>query len=238
MQRRQLTYSDAAYTSRENTQDSASIGGVYGLAEHTHIGIGARSTHIDTPRFTLSQADTGRRKDIDLTVQWRPTGLSTLNARLSIGHENHSAATQADFSGLTGQLSWDYQASGRWRLITSFIRDTGTEARFADFVGGTTPSALEAYRLTNTARAVATYRMSAKVDLNASASLTQGSLISSQGLSGTDRIKAVTFGTQYNPHRNITLSCQVGRESRSTNSVLSNSYIAYTGGCSGRIALR
>lgn len=237
LQHRQLAYSDAAYASRENTQNTVTIGGSYGLAEFTNLGLALRTTHIDTPRFTPSQADTSHRKDIDFTLQWRPGGFSTLNARLSLGDENHSLATHADFSGLTGQITWDYQASGRWRLITSLIRDTGTEARFADFVGGATPPALEAYRLTHTARALATYSMSAKVNLNLSGSYTRGSLVSSPALSGMDRVKVMSFGAQYNPQRNLTLGCEVGRESRSTDSVLSNSYIAYTGGCFGRIAL-
>ena len=237
LQHRQLSYSEVAYARQENTQNTLTIGGTYGLAEFTNVGLAVRTTHIDTPRFTPEQADTSHRKDIDFTLQWRPTGLSTLNARLSVGHENHSAATHADFSGLTGQLTWDYQTSARWRLITSLIRDTGTEARFADFVGGATPSALEAYRLTHTARALATYRMSSKVNLSLSGSHTRGSLLSSQAISGVDQMTLISFGVQYQPQRRWTLGCELGRESRTSNSILSSSYIAYTAGCFGQIAM-
>lgn len=238
LQHRSLAYSEPSFVSRENNQDVASLGIVYGVSGYMTLGMGLRATRIDTPAYTPTAGDKTDRNDVDLSATWSPSSQSTFTGRLSIGKEEHTLATNSNFSGLTGMLAWDYRPTGRLRLNASLLRDTGTEARFMGFVGGTMPLAMEAYRLTNTAQANATYSVTGKINATASASHSRGSLVSGNVASGSDTVNSFVVGAAYNATHSLSLSCQLGRDSRSTNSFFSSAYTAYTAACFGRVTLR
>jgi hypothetical protein len=238
LQHRSLDYSEPTFVSRENIQNVANAGLVYGVTGYLTFGVGVRATKIDTPYYSPAGGDKTDRKDVDFTSTWSPSSLSTLTGRLSVGKEDHSRATASNFSGLTGLVSWDYRPTGRLNFTTSFSRDTGTETRFIGFVGGTEPLATEAYRLTNTAQANVHYLVTGKIDTNVSVSRTTGPLVSGNVASGSDTLDTYGIGVTYRATRSMNLICQLGHESRSTTSIFSTAYSANTVGCMARLTLR
>lgn len=238
LQHRAVDYSQPAYNVLENTQNVANAGVVYGLSGVLTLGVGARVTKSEAPHYSPAGGDKTDRNDVDFTVNWSPTGLSTLTGRLSVGKEDHSRATAANFSGVTGMVGWDYRATGRLRFNTSLARDTGSEARFVGFQGGSDSAATESYRLTTTFQANALYQLSGKIEANALYSRTRGALVSQNVSSGNDTLDTLGVGATYKATRNVTLSCKLGHENRSTTSALSSSYDANTFGCLANFVLR
>ncbi|MES2887139.1 MAG: hypothetical protein V4739_03915 [Pseudomonadota bacterium] len=238
LQYRSVDYSLAQYASLENTQKIANAGVVYGLTGLLTLGVGVRGTKTDTPRYSPAGGDEADRRDVDFTVNWSPSGLSTISARLSLSDEDHTRATALNFNGVTGQVGWDYRPTGRLRFNTLFSRDTGTEARFIDFTGGDTTVGTESYRLTTTLQAGVTYALTGKIDTSLVASRARGSLVSSNVSSGTDTLTTVGLGATYKATRSLLVSCKVGRETRSTNSTFSSPYQSNTVGCLANFTLR
>ncbi len=238
LQHRAVDYSQPQYAVLENTQNVANAGVVYGLSGLLTLGVGARVTKTDTPHYSPAGGDKTDRNDVDFTVNWSPSGLSTISGRLSVGKEDHTRATAANFSGVTGQVAWDYRPTGRLHFNTSLARDTGSEARFIGFQGGESTVATESYRMTTTFQANATYALTGKIETNLLLSRARGSLISQNVHSGNDTLDNIALGATYKATRNVTLNCKLGRESRSTTSALSSSYDANTVGCLANFVLR
>ena len=238
LQHRSLDYSESTFIGRENTQNIANAGLVYGVSGYLTFGVGVRATRIDTPYYSPAGGDKTDRNDVDFTTTWSPSSLSTFSGRLSVGNEDHTLATASNFSGLTGMVSWDYRPTGRLNFNTSIARDTGTESRFIGFVGGTAPLPTEAYRLTTTAQANVHYLVTGKIEANASVSRNTGSLVSGNVDSGNDTLDTFGIGATYRATRSVNLSCQLGHESRSTTSSFSTAYSANTAGCMARLTLR
>jgi hypothetical protein len=241
VERRSVDYDQAVYAPLENTQNVVRGGVVYGLSGLLTFGVGLRASETETPRYSPAGADETKRKDVDFTVNWSPSGLSTFSGRLSVGKEDHTRATASDFSGVTGNVAWDYRPTGRLRFNTSLARDTGTAARFVGFETGSTETTLasESYRMTTTAQARANYALTGKIDTSLTLSRIRGNLVSSLNApSGTDNRTSVMLGGTYKATRSVALSCRVGREQRSTNSALSTGFTANTAGCLATVTLR
>ncbi len=266
-QRRQVDYSLSTFAPLENTQNVANAGVVFGLSGLLTVGVGVRSTKTDTPRYSALGGDEADRRDIDFTLSWSPSGLSTINGRLSASKEDHTRATASDFSGVTGALSWDYRPSGRLSFTTAFNRDTGSESRFLGFASApstgtgsssgstssistgagstgtgtnSTATATEIYRLTHTLAGSATYQVTGKITSTASISRARGSVIANgvNNASGTDTVTTYGIAGTYRASRNVSLGCRLGHETRSTDSLLSSSYSANTLSCLANVYLR
>lgn len=251
IQRRQVDYSLPTFAALENTQNVANIGVVFGLRGLLTFGLGARSTDTDTPRYNALGGDEAQRKDIDLTLNWSPSGRSSFSGRISASKEDHTRATAANFSGVTGNLSWDYQPFGRLRFNTTFNRDTGSESRFLDFAqtptetasgaeASSTPTATEIYRLTHTLQGSASYLLTSKITSTALISRSRGSLVGNgvNTAAGNDNVTTYGVSATYRATRSLSLACRVNHEARSTNSTLSSSYTANTLACLGNVYLR
>ncbi|WP_130430048.1 hypothetical protein [Rivibacter subsaxonicus] len=94
------------------------------------LGLGARHTDGTYPRSVVVNGqfapDDYTRDSIDLTARLNATGLSTFSGRLSYTREEHELDTTRDFKGWTGQIGWNYQATGKLNFGLSYLRDTGT----------------------------------------------------------------------------------------------------------------
>ena len=73
------------------------------------------------------------RDDIDLSVFWQPTGNSSLNARVSATHENHSQQSARDARTWTGALGYNWIATGKTSFKLELIRDTNAGGSNVDF---------------------------------------------------------------------------------------------------------
>lgn len=231
---RSQRYSDPAYRSNSLTQDAASVGVSFRPSAMWTVGTGLRFTRGN---YQSSGKDFDRR-DIDLTAKWVPTGLSTLNGRLSFGRrEARTGSSEYDFSGTTGQLTWTYRPTGKLVFNTSVSRDSGSESSFLTVEGQQAGGPGDTSRITETFTLNSVYTLSSKIRVDAGVRVAHRSLVSGP-FEGSDALHSATLGASYAVLRNASLSCSVGRETRSASGALSFGYGASTVSCSAQITLQ
>lgn len=233
---RDLNYRNEVYADRDYSQDSANAGLRWGTTGLFTVGLSYRVTHGSTPRFspTPPHEDELKRRDVDLTLSWTPTGFSTLNARLSSTKETHTLNPTAEVSGVTGALIWNYRPTAKLNFTASLVRDTGTETTFIATPGtGTTALPVDSNRLSTLAQLEVGYAMTSKVSLSGEGRHRKGSLGSG---AGDDEVSGYGVRLSYAPTRSTTLGCGVMRESRDAQGA--SAYSATTSSCSAQITLR
>jgi predicted porin len=241
-QRREVEYSAAAFRSGEFTQNEVSAGVRYGLPTLLVLGLGVRSSKTDRPRHTeVGGAGTGvflanesDRRDIDLTADWQASGLSTVNARLSYGKEEHSLPQVPEFKGVTGSIGWNYQPTDKTTLTLQVARDTGTSSAIAPFGSDATPLGSYSTRLTNLVSAGFDYGMTAKIRLNGNLRHAKAKLDGTTG-TGSETTRGAGLGASYAFSRAISFNCSVAHEKRET---LSADIGNRTVNCAGQLAIR
>jgi hypothetical protein len=248
---REVDYSNAIWASREYRQDAGTLGVKYRPSDLLTLGVGLRETRgeYDPSGSSLKY----RRHDLDLTGTWLASGASTIDARLSFGRQHYETSTSRDFSGATGSLQWRWKPTGKLNFYTLLLRDTGTEAGlFYTGVAEISPTGItlqtqagDISRVTNLARVLGEYEMTAKIKLTASAANSHRSLVNTLSLtpdSGSDDTVTGTLGVRYVPTRSIAIGCDVSRERRSVSlqptSTLSYPYNAHVYSCMGQFVLK
>lgn len=224
---RKLSYSDPAYRSIALNQNGWSLGLNYKPSALLTLGTAVRYTQ---GKYQLSREFD--RYDVDLTSTWVPTGLSTVTARLSYGERtSRNGASELDFRGTTGKLSWVYQPTGKLRITSAFSRDSGAESGFLNSTIGDTS------RLTNAANVGATYSLTAKIQLNAGVVVSHRSLKNSSQ-SGHDTLRTASLGASYAILRNAKLDCSFRRDTRSASGQGSYDFRNSSVSCSAQILLQ
>ena len=230
---RKQSYSDPLYQFDSVSQDTTSVGLTYRPKASLTLGTALRYTQ---GKYQSSQDFD--RYDVDLSGNWIPTGLSSINARLSYSkRKSRSVVSELDFSGTTGQLQWSYQPTGKLRFNTSFSRDSGAESSFINNGGQQTGGPGDNSVLTNTLMANSVYSLTSKIQLNAGVRLMRRSLARG-ALNGNDMIRAGSLGFSYGILRNATLGCNLRRETRSASGSLSFDYRDSSVTCSAQISLQ
>lgn len=228
LQRRAAKYSALAYSTGEFTQTESSVGVRYGLPSLLVLGLGLRNGTTDRPR----QGDVADRNDIDFTVDWAASGLSTVNARLSYGKEDHSLASAPSTKGTTGSLGWNYRPSDKTGFTLSVSRDTGTSASFAQYAGNAAPLALFTDNLTTSLAGSFDYAATAKIRLNAALRQAKSQVNGSSG--ATDETsRMASLGANYAYSRSISFNCGISHEKRKVVDV-SNRNV----NCAGQLTLQ
>lgn len=231
---RSQRYSDPAYRANALTQDAASVGVSFRPSAVWTVGTGLRFTR---GKYESTGKDFDRR-DVDLTAKWVPSGLSTFNGRLSLGRREASTGTsEYDFSGTTGQLTWTYRPTGKLLFNTSISRDSGAESAFLTVEGQQIGGIGDSSRITKSFTLNSIYTLSSKIRVDAGVRIARRSLVSGS-LEGSDALHSATLGASYAVLRNASLSCSVGRETRSASGPLSFGYGASTVSCSAQIKLQ
>ena len=224
-------YSDPAFRSNDLTQDAVSGGLTYRPRDSLTLGAALRFTQ--GKRQLQSKFD---RRDVDLTALWVPTGLSTIDARLSFGKQKARSGTSAfDFTGTTGQLKWTYQATGKLAFVSSFNRDSGAESSFANRQQSSTFG--DESRITEAVSLNTNYAFSSKIRFDLNLYANHRSLVLGP-FKGSDSVRSATLGATYVPLRNLSLSCNVGRDSRSASGRVSFAYGNNSVSCSAQITLQ
>lgn len=244
---RHVDYSAAAYQRREHRQTTATAGVRYKLGGATTVGVGLRHVSGEFPRFgTVDDqriADEYTRNGVDLTLRVQPSGSSTIEGRLTLGRTEYELARQRDFSGATGELSWDYAPGGRWKLRATVMRDTGQETYFA---GNAVLDGLTDYsRRTTWLRLRGDYELTGKVALNVTASYADRDLVRTlppapgqpTSVSGSDRTARIALGATWAPTQSLRVGCDLGRERRRASGALSLPYGATTASCYGQFVI-
>ena len=131
LSRRSVRYTAATYDGYEYDQTSGSLGVRYRLGGATTVGLAWREASY----AYVTSANDFKRRDIDLTGTWDPSGLTNLYARLSSTRASYDVTTASNFSGATGELRASTQISGKVRLNARVSRDLGQASSTFDFQG-------------------------------------------------------------------------------------------------------
>jgi hypothetical protein len=228
------TLQQDAVQARNFRQDSGSLGLRWQPSSGLAVGAALRSTQGRYPKWralgpTPSDgyaADRFKRQDLDLTAQWVPSGLSTLDLRLSSGNTTYDLAQQRDFKGVTGSLNWAWQPTGKLRISTQLTRDTGQDSyatrRFDPRTNTFAAATADYSRVNDSLRVAADWAVTSKISVNSSLGFTERELVRSLpvGLgtsndTGNESVRSLSLGARWAPTRAIQLSCNVGVDSTS-----------------------
>jgi hypothetical protein len=238
---RQVGYSADAFAGSEYSQPSASIGLRYrpGIAT-----FGASYRHADSRYDEAASArlNDRTRDSLDLTVSWPVSGASSLFLRLSPTWIRYDEFNDRDFTGLTGALRWDWRPTGKLKLATRLVSDTGQDSRFESF--GAAP---EDTRTSSTSRTTTTLRLNADYEASSKILLTTGvgsayrDFSSSDSLrdDGSDLTNSFSLGARWTPLRSVQVGCDLTLEKRSVKGNSNrDAYSADTINCFGQFTIQ
>jgi hypothetical protein len=248
---RVLAYSEPAYATLQHRQDQLGWGLQWRPSDLLNGGLSLRRTLGTYPQGVrigpdAYAEDSFERHDGDLTLTWRASGASSLQARISASRQRYRQATQRDFDGVTGSFRWSWQPTGKLHVDTSVLRDTGSETTFYR-LGDRGASAVGDYsRLSDSVAVELTFEPTAKLRLSASLQGTQRRLVNalvvpnllSASEQGTDQLAVATLGARYLAARSIGLGCDLRHEHRRAYTSLSYPYDATVGSCHVQLTLR
>ena len=240
---------DARVQARNFTQDTASLGLRWRPSPDTIVGLGLRGTQGRYPKFravsaTEFEADRFKRQDVDLSFWHRPSGVSTLDLRLSTGKTTYDLATQRNFSGLTGSLGWNWQASSKVSLSTRLSHDTGQDS-YAVTTFFNQPGTADYSRVNTALRIKADYALSAKVGMNMAVAVSNRDIVRTlddffgpRDATGHERYTTVSLGARWLPHRSVQVGCDAGQETRKGSGALGSDLSANTYSCFAQFTLQ
>jgi hypothetical protein len=241
--------------SRNFEQTSGSVGLQWKPSDRSSFGIAVRQSDGKYPQFRALpgggfEADRYSRQDLDLTASLQPSGASTISARVSTGKIDYDLASQRNYSGLTGSLAWNWQATGKIRVNTLLSRETGQDS-FAVVVfptpGTSAPGTADYSRVNTSLNVNADYAATSKISVNAGVAFSNRdqtrTLPSNPNFnlndSGAERATVFTLGARWAPVRNVLVGCSLSNERRKgsgnlvTSNIKSNSV-----GCYGQVTLQ
>jgi hypothetical protein len=256
-----LDYSAPEYVTSESRQEYGSIGLYYRQSPLLRLGVAVRLDRARTPQAFqqpdgtfLSNQVNGRH--LDFLADYELTGRLSANARLSYTRQtNSNAASDADFSGVTGDLRLAYRATGKLGLTLSVARQAGFDATASGApvvpVDTTTPATTpvaglyENNRVTNSLGLGATYEATSKINVNAGLSYARARVVSTLSSTGgsvgsadvVDALKGATLGVTYAIARPWLLGCNLAFDKRDVSGAVVYTYEATSIGCSARFKL-
>jgi hypothetical protein len=242
-----LGYSADPYKPRDLRRWDGSLGATYQASADMRLTLSDRYTKGEYPNYTVSgdypdtvTPDHFTRNDINLGLTLAATGASTLRARVSLAHENHSVIDSRSFDAWSADGQWTWTPTGRTQLTLDFLRDNDT---------GSTESSLfssNADARNRTAiSATVGYELTGKTKLHASGTYAHRDLDSSftgspdSTLRGTDDLWNAGIGFDYFPTRTSQIGCTISRERRRTGGdalSITYPYSATVGSCTGQLS--
>jgi hypothetical protein len=229
--------------SRNFKQDSAALGLSWQPSDLINFGLGLRQTRGRYPTFLRADRSIGedrfKRDDIDLTVNWRASGVSNLQARISSGKTRYDLANQRDFSGVTGSLAWAWQATGKTRFSTSLYRETGQDS-YKALPSSNSSSSTDYSRVNTGLRLAVDYAATSKISATTSLSASDRDYTANlPGLQGKDRSTQFNIGARWVPLRSVQLGCEASTDRRKlSNAGTANTISANSFSCYGQLTLQ
>lgn len=229
---------------------------LYAPSPDLQLGVGARLGNGSYPNVAGGDFD---RRDLDLSVTWRPSGASTFEARLGIGKQDYETNSIGDFSGVSGTLRWAWTPTGKLQLSAVVARDTGQYAADDVTVSGAAGGRVDGdVQTTNVGTSLAfSANWAATGKINVVARLTHVSrdleeLFVGPGTPavttapGANRTTALTLGARWAPTRTVSLGCdlsltdrKVSREGVGVNGArLTHPFSSNSLGCSAQALLQ
>ncbi|MFY7854586.1 MAG: hypothetical protein ACOVQT_00490 [Rubrivivax sp.] len=242
-------YSAASFRSRALDQSTASWALHYRAAAAWRAWAGVREVRGRYPFFAQAPGgvDVEDRFDgryIDFGGRWADGGPSTLDLRLSVGRTRFDRATASDLSGLTGTATWTWRPTGKLAVQTRLARDRGQESKTLFFPGS--GRVADFSRTTSSVGLTVDWAATAKIAMQLGVLQAERDLADTRqdlfgrplSLRGQDRTSVVSAGLTWSPQPGLSLGCEVARESRAQQGLLSSDYDLTVGSCRARLNLR
>lgn len=240
-----LSYSRQRFQNAEQTSQSLRV--YYNPSDLLRFGVGPRLVKTEYPnRRFVTDSKKVEDTNLDFTADWRATGLSSLNALLSLRDTKYTdgIGQSTNNDAVTGSLGWVYTPRGSVSYTANLSRRTNSDRYSA---GGGLASVATDY-ITNTIALGARWQATAKITLGANYTrnmydnsrtvqynLTQ--LSSLNNTSNTDsRLDTYTLDLQYQPTRSVGLSCNLSKYSQ-TQDIIRNEYDGHSTSCSASFTL-
>ncbi|GAA0740554.1 hypothetical protein LRH25_17130 [Ideonella azotifigens] len=181
------------------------------------------------------EADRYDRRDLEASLQLRPSGASSLVLRLAHSNEHHHQGELQRAQLWSGSLSWKWQPTGKLSFDTQVLRDSDT---------GNLPlsegQASRDVQLGTEFSIASRWQASEKLQFSLNYQQSLRDLQRGQGtpdaLSAKDRQRRITLKVDWRPSRGLALGCQATPERRQTSgsAELTTPYDATVVGCYGR----
>ncbi len=226
IERSEVNYSSERYRRREFEQTGASLGLRWRPSGALNLLFAVRRTTGSYPNYLVladgsTTSDDFRRLALEVSGDWVASSASRLRARFSQGRTRYDIARERDFSGLTGEISWAWQPTGKLALTTKLQREPGQDSYLLGTTGDA--GAAEFSRMTTALDLQANYQLSAKIllqagytyshrDLERTLSLTN---VGQNSVATRDHGNAFKLGATWQPQRSLSLGCDWRRTTRS-----------------------
>lgn len=240
---RRVDYSDPAYATSELRTDTLAVGARWRPGGATTFGTAWRHTWGRYPAV----GDRYHADALDFSAEHSPTGASRLYLRVSPTRARYDAATERDFSGLTGAAQWRWQATGKFALALRAVRDLGQDAYLERYgASGSAAAArgnVDDSTLLTRLALEATHSASAKLQFTAAVGTTRRELSrlppgQAVAVEGHDTTDTAALGLRWQATRLASLGCDAGVERRRVSGALSGPYRASTLGCFAHLGWR
>ena len=219
----QAEHSLADLNKRDVRQGAVNAGVRVSPSDLWSVRLGVRRTDGKYPNFVGPTGRTGdkfTRDDIDLSLNWKPTGNSKFDGRISSTREDHSIQGQRDSRYLTGLIGYDWILTGKTRLRMQASRDSGVGRSDAD-LGIQTESSDTQVR--NSLALRGTWDATSKISVNAGVNYSRRKLdnafteegIGTSAQTARDRTLITNLSVSYQAMRGLKLGCRVSHEDRS-----------------------
>lgn len=227
---RDTDYSSDAFKFRDNKRHAIRVGARWHRNDLLTLGtawVEARGKYTAVGIDYSSHA-------LEFTGEWKPSSASSIDGR--IGYEQRSydnAAAQRDFSGVTGLLRWHWEPTGKLAFTTSLVRDADDSERLVD--PGVSDLTVAGSRVTNSLILEGVWKATAKISFNANYRYSDRTLtnptLAALDARGNDKTRQASLGAVWTATNSVSLGCNVGRETRSSDSNLSFPFKANTASC-------
>lgn len=241
---RRVRFDNPDYITRNANIDEGFVGVRYRPAGSLVLGAALRLTRGEYPNFRNPRpgiyTSEGFDKDnIDLTADWPLSGASRVDARLSIGKDKYDTLSARNFSGVTGELRWRWQPTGRSSLVSTYTRRSGDDASVS-LGANLVPYAAAASRVTDIIAVTGEYDVTGKIKARAGLSYSDGTNIAlgtTNGAALAEVITAANLGFVWDATRSIRAGCDVAFRNRASKAGVAG-YDSTTYGCFGEFVLR
>jgi exopolysaccharide biosynthesis operon protein EpsL len=164
--------------------------------------------------------------EAEAKLSWLLSGKSQLNLRAAYVTRDHDQFSRRDYSGPLGNIDYNWTPTAKLHLNVRLASDLSSYQ--------TNDSS---YTRNNILIVSPVYEMTAKINVNASASISRRSFLGDGVIPSGDRVdntQSLSVGVNWKPHRNVTLGANVQHSNRNS-SVSALDYTDTTTGVSGAL---
>lgn len=213
-----VTSSNSAQANQpsNSTIDAYSLGIRYTPVSGNYIGLRntwSKGRYPNLQFVSGALVDNGfSQDDAALEASWALTGASRLGGVLAYTERTHENVPQRNFSGFTGNATWDWVPTGKLSMVTRIRREIGAQNDL-----------LSSYALTDAYSLTSTWAPSAKTSLRLNYERAKRSFLGDPvaALSSIpkrhDKLDILSLTAIYQPTQSLSLSMSITNEKRDSN---------------------